>query len=163
MWKKVKIFSCCKLKIIKSFINGLPSCVTSIKLDFMKCDDRTEPNDFEELCLKLQENCPNLEELILNGYVLSNSLSSAIDICTQFLQHVKNIVFIECLFYDCSERREYFGISKIENLVLHYCFFYRSNESSTGVFSKMPHLKQLHLYGTNIQDSYFEDDASFLN
>lgn len=144
----------------ESFINRLPSCVTSIRLDFAHTCGRL---DFVEFCMNLQQNCPNLDELILTRSDFSRSFSSVIDICIHFLPDLKKLVFRYCMFVDCDSAGEYGGISEMEILYVFKC-----DESYYGCldkppFSRMPGLKELHLYGSYTCDAWFEDDASFLN
>lgn len=172
LWKKVKVqFSNGKIEIFpphrsptaitKSFINRLPSSVTSIRLDFVSSH---EILDFVEFCEKLQEICPHVGELIVTRCTFSCSFSAVIDLCTHFLQDLKKLAFYRCTFLvDCSPAGKYSGISNIESLDVFKCKFDYYGLLYKPSFSKMPYLRQLQLCGSDVGDSWFEGDTSFLN
>lgn len=145
--------------VATKLINQLPSCVTHIKLHFRSRRSYVEKLYFEELCLKLQEKCPQLEMLFLQQTQLSNDLPSVIDLCTEFLGKVKVLVFHYSMFSDCSARGQLDDVSKIEILDITRCHFefFQSPQ-----FSKMPYLKKLHLRNSNENYSWFENDITFL-
>lgn len=163
LWKKVNVkFSPthgCQTTIAKSFINGLPSCVTYIRINFWE-REWNKSLDFEELSRRLQEKCPHLETLFFTDAVFSDSLSSIIDFCSQFLQNVNKLIFLHSKFLCDHSTDEWSGVSKIETLELFECKF---ECSSKPPFSKMPNLKHLHLRGPHVKESWLENDTSFLN
>lgn len=172
--------------MLKSFISRLPSCVTSFRLNFIKYLNYWIQLDFGEFCMKLQQNCPNVEELVLdNSELQNNNLLSVINLCTQYLQKVKKLVFHGCVFpADLSEGQELAASSKIEVLILSQCrigrvknpqlskmlkcvigpqFSRMPRRVTNPQFSRMPNLKVLCLYRTNADNTWFEGDLSFLN
>lgn len=144
----------------KSFINLLPPCVISIRLDFRLRLYWTERLNFEELSLTLQDKCPNLEILILSKIELSDTLLSVIDLCTQFLQKLKVLVLHLSIFSNCPKRDECGDISKIEVLDVDCCEFGYFYELP---FSRMPYLKELRLSSRVVDDVWFKDGALFLS
>lgn len=162
LWKKVDV----KLHpnrassndLATKLINQLPSCVTHIKLHFRPCRSYVEMLYFEEFCLKLQEKCPQLEMLFLQQTELSNDLPSVIDLCSKLLGKVKVLAFHYSIFSDCPAAGQS-DVSKIEVLDITRCHFERFKVAQ---FSKMPHLKKLHLRNANENYPWFENDTSFL-
>lgn len=168
LWKKVDVqifpsHNRSLTSITKSFIDRLLPCVTYIRLDFNNNFEWVIKLVFVELCVRLQEKCPHLEVFILIRCEFSDSLSSVINLCTQFLQDVKKLVFCYCLFSDCHSTGECDGISKMEVLGVWLCEFEGKSLKKTP-FSRMPYLKELYLSGSHgIDDSLFKGDTSFLN
>lgn len=184
LWKNVDVkfsFSdTSQTAIAKSLINQLPTCVTSIRLDFTEFSAHyctVSKSDFEELCKKLLEKCPHLESLMLTNCEILDRLSSVINLCNQFLQNIKNLVFHHCIFrlhkfprsnQKIQFRQENqvlpasyeFGCSlKFEVFDLNYSVFEHFDMPH---FSRMPSLKVLCLSDTYVKDYSFED-TSFLN
>lgn len=165
LWKEVnvKFFGSHRYQstAANSLFDRLPSCVTSFTLYFYLNVKEAKPLlDFAEFCLKLQEKFPHLEKLMLIYTELSESLSSVVDICAQLLKNVKSLAFHGCKFLGNSPRIEFSGTSKIEMLELSCCEFSLSDVLE---FSRMPHLKVLHLYNTKVYDSWFQNYTSFFN
>lgn len=168
LWKKVDVefhwSHGSQNTVAEYFVNKLPSCASHLRLNFEYHRNWTEPLDFEKLSTRLKERCPHLKMLILDSVTLSNSLSLVIDLCTVFLENVKTLAFCYSEFRQCPEKEECHGISKIEILDLLCCEFRQYNKPP---FSRMPYLKQLHMRynisAEDIDDSWFEDDSTFLN
>lgn len=164
LWKKVdvKLILChgSETETVTNFINTLPFCVTYIRLDFTLISYHFEPLKFEELCVNLQEKCPNLEVLILDKVKLSDNLLAVIDLCTLFLQKFRILAFRFCIFPQSPVRDLCDGTSKIEVLDVSCCHF---KSFIKPPFPRMPNLKTLHLSNTDVDDFWFEDDISFLS
>lgn len=164
LWKKVNIeFSPShesQTFVVESFVNTLPPCVTAITLDFTYSDDWAKPLNFEQLSVKLQEKCPHVKMLSLKYAVLSDTLPLIIDFCSLFLQKIEVLVLHYSLFPDNPAKRVVSSSSKIEILDVSCCHLGYFNKPP---FLRMPNLKQLHLSYTNVNDSWFENDSSFLN
>lgn len=143
----------------ESFFDILPSCVSSLRLDFAEYKNRTKLLDFEELCTRLQEKCPHLGTLILTDCELLGSLNSVITSCARFLPNVKILAIHRSSFVGCHAKGEYVFTSKIEILDLSYSKVERFNRPP---FSIMPHLNELCLYGTDVNNSWCQDNGSFL-
>lgn len=165
LWKKVNVeFSpshVSQTTVAKNFVCLLPSCVTSIRLDFKYRDDWTERLNFEELSARLQELSPHLEMLILDRAILSNTLSSIIDLCTQCLPNVKSLVLHNAEFPVFSATRECDDASKIEVLDLFGSYLGCNVQDNTDILS-MPLLKKLRLARTDIDNAWFENNSSLL-
>lgn len=140
------------------FIWTLPPCVTHMRLDFTFDADLIDPMDFESLCMSLKEKCPHLKVFILYNTKLMHSILSVIDLCTIYLENVRGLAlhYCESSYFDESEN----CISKIEVLDLLGC-----NLGNLGkrLFSIVPFLKELRLAKTDADDSWFENEVSFLN
>lgn len=165
LWKNVnvKLFlsDSSRTTIAKSFINGLPSCVTSMRLEFVKGKIWNGALDFGELCMKLLGKCPHIEQLIVINSQMSNCLSSVISVCSRLLQDLKKLIFYHSTFRrDCSTD-ECLGTSKIKILELNNCYLYSYHSECP--FSKMPHLEQLHLYGATVPRFWFVAHTFFLS
>lgn len=164
LWKKVNVkfhyMHGSQNIVAKCFVDSLPACATCIRLDFRFRSSWTEPLNFKELSIKLQEKCPHLEVLFLYGAELSDNLPSVIHLCALFLPDVKKLTLNYVNFRDYPAREELSRISKIEVLDLSNCHLGHFNGPP---FSRMPHLKDLSLVDTNANNSFFEDSTSFLN
>lgn len=137
----------------------LPPCVTThIRFDFMFCTGWTEPLNFIELCVKLQERCPQLEMLFLKGAELPFSLLQIIDLCTQYLQNVRSLILRSAEFPEYRKARKSGKVSEIEVLSLYGCDFTKIIELP---FLRIPNLKELNLTNTNIEDSWFRKNTVF--
>lgn len=175
LWKRVNVnfhYSHeSQTTVTSCFINTLPPCVTCIRINFKRIHAGwSEHLNFEELCLRLQRSCPCLKILIFSGAILSDNLTPIIDLCTQFLHGVKILVFRHSSFPSRRLVANAGGCSKIEILDISDCDFYFDPDDYEEMdfvdkppFSRMPNLKQLHLYGSNVGYSWFQDDISFLN
>lgn len=143
-------------KAAGNFTDNIPSCATHIRLDFRHRSDWTDLLDFKKLCVRLKR-CPNLQMLFLRASKLSDHLQSVIDLCTQFLQKLKILVFYYSVFPHCPERKKRRKkcrkFSKIEILDLDSCELGRYNKPP---FFKMHKLRKLLLGLTYIRDSWFE-------
>lgn len=148
--------------VTKCFVEILPSCVACIRLDFKHFSQWAEQLNCEEFYTRLQKICPHLKKLNLVGAVLSCSIQSVIDLCTKFLPDVKILILNYCYFSVYSPRGELVVSSKIELLDLSQSWLGHFSPLEPA-FSRMPHLKQLHLSNTNINYYWFEDDISFLS
>lgn len=146
--------------VTKCFVETLPSCVTCIRLDFKHFSQWAEQLNCEEFYTRLQKICPHLRRLKLKGALLSCSIQSVIDLCAKFLPDVKILILNYCYFSVSPPRGELVGSSKIELLDLTQSWLGHFSEPA---FSRMPHLKRLHLSNTNISYYWFEDDISFLS
>lgn len=160
LWKNVEVelndYSD-QTAIAQSFVNTLPPCVACLQLNFCNRDYWYQSLYFEELSMNLNKRCPHLEMLILKDAELSGSLLSVIDLCTQLLQKVQKLVFYHCSF-EYSQIGEGSGTPQIKVLDVSRCLvknFYNLT------FSRMPHLKELRLFGTKVKDYWFEDDSFF--
>lgn len=146
--------------IANNFVKALPSCVTHIRLDFKNRDSWTEKLSFEELSASLKERCSDLKVLIIYGAILSENLLSVINLCTSFLKNVSSLALFYSQFLDCPSRGACVGTSKIKVLNLFGSYLGRFNKPS---FSNMPILTELHLARTDVDNSWFENNPSFLN
>lgn len=145
LWKKVDVKFYLSRKSLNTmtmcFVNKLPSCVTSIRLDYSNLDS-TEELNFEEFCVRLRKRCPHLEMLILEHVHFPDNLPSVIGLCTQFLPDLKILVFRHSTFSNCSTREKFGDISKIEVLDVSDCEVGRFKKIQ---FSNMPQLRVLNL------------------
>lgn len=148
-----------RFKAAKTVIEKLPCFTTYIKLDFRDNCNWFKPLNFKEFSEMLHKKCPNLETLILQRAHLSDdTLWKVIDLCTQFLQKIKVLVFHYSVFANYPIEEKDGDISKIEVLDVSGCFLGHYNRPP---FSRMPHLKKLYLAHSNTICSWFQD-ASFL-
>lgn len=151
---------------VKTFVQTLPSCVSSIKLNFMDMEYwegdywQHQKLDFEELCVMIQEKCPHLQLLNMWNALFSNNLQSITDLCTRFLPNVRRLVFYHCGFMEWSARMSNSGVSKIEALDVVKCYFELFDFPP---LSKIPCLRELNLHGTVVNELLFENDIPFLN
>lgn len=74
--------------VVRCFMKILPPSLFRIRLYFGEFVWENGLN-FKELCMEFQRRCPDLKMLILEGAVISESLQSIIDSCTEILQNVK--------------------------------------------------------------------------
>lgn len=164
LWKKVDVkfspFHESQNTVVKCFVNLLPPNVTCIRLDFKNSRNWIKRLNFEEISVRLQDRCPHLKTLILKDAVVSENLPLIIDLCTQFLQDVKILIFFRSRFLRPPKRE--FGVdSKIEASHLYDCHTKNLNKPP---FLRMLNLKQLHLSRTDVvKGSWFEDEISLLN
>ena len=148
---------------VTNFATKLSSSTTHIKLDFIGGSWIGGLN-FEELCVKLKERSPRLHTLILQYALITDSLSSVIDLCGEFLPDLKVLVIRDSQFGNSSREREYHGIPKMEILdVSRSGNFGRISKNS---LSKMSYLKRLNLSGTFKRDNrwfWYSENVSFLH
>lgn len=144
--------------VAECFIGTLPPSVTHMRLNFTFDPHLTDPVDFERLCMSLQEKCPHLKVFTLDNTKLMHSILSVIDLCTIYLENVRGLALHYCEFSYFDENEN--CISKIEFLDLLGC-----NLGNLGkwLFSIVPFLKELRLAKTDADDSWFENEVSFLN
>lgn len=147
-----------RFKAAKSITEKLSCYATYIKLDFRNRHNWKSPLDFVEFSEMLHKRCPHLQTLILRHAHLSGTLQNAVDLCTQFLQNIKVLVFHYSIFANCPTEEKYDCISKIEVLDICGCVLGDFNRPP---FSRMPNLKKLYLAHTGANSSWFQD-PSFL-
>lgn len=89
LWKKIDVeilpSHVSQTTVMKCFVDKLPLCVTCIRLLFRFRHSWSGPLDFKQLSMRLHDRCPHLEMLILDTAILSDNLTSIIDLCTEFL------------------------------------------------------------------------------
>lgn len=161
LWRKVTAYFSSydrefQANAIESFLNLLPPCVTFLTLKF----NDTEPLNFEALSVKLKVKCPQLKMLELCNTKLTHTLPSIINLCSQQLKNVRILLFRLCEFSKCPAKDECLDISEIEILEFFWCKLGHFNKSQ---FSRMPHLKNLRFCATDVNDSWFIENPSFLN
>ena len=156
LWKKVDVkffqYDIFENKTVLFFSRRLSSSVTYMKLDFdFYCWEKRL--NFEVLCLKLNQRCPQLHTLILHHAFFPISLSSVINLCCKYFPNLK-ILILTCSTFDknCRER-EYIGHPKLEVLDLSLCK--SLGRSSANSFSKMPCLKKLNLFRAQVKNYWF--------
>lgn len=164
-WKEVDVkfspFHKSQTTVAKSFINRLPSSVTSVKLDFMEYKNWTEALDYAELCVKLKGRCPNIKVLTVTDTALSESVPSVVNSCSKYLPDVKYLAFHRCVFASYPPKeKEFSSTSSIEVLDLSWSTL---GGASKPHFKQMPQLKVLCLHDTNVNISWCHGDLSFLD
>ena len=110
LWKKVDVkfswYHGSQNEVVSIFSGKLCPSITCLKLDFDFCY-WLGAMDFKEFCVRLQEKCPHIHTLILHNALLSVSLHSVINICSEFLQNLKALVLHKSEFNKSYEKREY--------------------------------------------------------
>lgn len=84
-------------------------------------------------------------------------------LCTMNLLELRKLKFSNCIFRDCHSTVECSSTSKIEILHVIDCGTKQNGPLNKPPFFEMPHLRDLQLLGSTINDSWFENDISFLN
>ena len=166
LWKKTDVKFCwfngSQSEISSVFVKNLCSSVTHLKFIFNYCHWKKRLN-FEKLCLQLKGKCPHLHTLILHRALFSVSLSSVIDLCNEFLPNLKVLILLKSVFDNECKERAFGGFPKLEVLDISECS--NIGRSYKYVFTKMPYLKKINLFGTYETEYrwfWHDDNVSFL-